>query len=149
MIGAPCNAAEVTVERAAVRKWRWNGWRQDETAAATVGGPRPKPGMTSMGVPATGSRAALRRALLLCAALLAANVAAWIWAWAIFASAPELLAVCAVVYGLGLRHAVDADHITAIDNVTRKMMQDGKRPVGVGLFFSLGHSTIVVALSNR
>src|ERR1700681_2661711 len=44
-------------------------------------------------------------------------------------------------------HAFDADHIAAIDNVTRKLMQGGRRPVGVGLFFSLGHSTIVVALS--
>jgi nickel/cobalt transporter (NiCoT) family protein len=46
-----------------------------------------------------------------------------------------------------LRHAVDADHISAIDNVTRKLMQEGKQPVSVGFFFSLGHSTIVVALS--
>jgi high-affinity nickel-transport protein len=46
-----------------------------------------------------------------------------------------------------MRHAFDADHISAIDNVTRKLMQEGKRPVGVGLFFSLGHSTIVVALT--
>jgi high-affinity nickel-transport protein len=46
-----------------------------------------------------------------------------------------------------LRHAVDPDHIAAIDNTTRKLMQDGKRPVGVGFFFSLGHSTVVVMLS--
>src|SRR5712671_4859207 len=46
-------------------------------------------------------------------------------------------------YTLGLRHAFDADHISAIDNTTRKLMQEGKRPLGVGLFFSLGHSTIV------
>jgi high-affinity nickel-transport protein len=49
-----------------------------------------------------------------------------------------------LAYSLGLRHAVDADHIAAIDNVTRKLMQEGKRPVAVGLMFSLGHSTIVV-----
>ena len=49
--------------------------------------------------------------------------------------------------GFGLRHAVDADHIAAIDNVTRKLMQDGKRPVAVGFFFSLGHSTVVILLS--
>ena len=53
-----------------------------------------------------------------------------------------------LAYGLGLRHAVDADHIAAIDNVTRKLMQDGKRPVAVGLFFSLGHSTVVVLAST-
>ena len=44
---------------------------------------------------------------------------------------------------LGLRHAVDADHIAAIDNVTRKLMQEGKRPAASGFFFSLGHSTVV------
>jgi high-affinity nickel-transport protein len=50
-------------------------------------------------------------------------------------------------YGFGLRHAFDADHISAIDNTTRKLMADGKRPLGVGFFFSLGHSTVVFALS--
>ena len=60
---------------------------------------------------------------------------------------PVLLGTALLAYTFGLRHAVDADHISAIDNVTRKLMQDGKRPVGVGFFFSLGHSTIVVALS--
>jgi high-affinity nickel-transport protein len=44
-----------------------------------------------------------------------------------------------------LRHAVDADHIAAIDNVTRKLMQEGKRPIAIGFFFSLGHSTVVIA----
>jgi len=51
-----------------------------------------------------------------------------------------------VSYVFGLRHGVDADHIAAIDNTTRKLMQDGKRPYTVGLWFSLGHSTVVVAL---
>jgi high-affinity nickel-transport protein len=50
-------------------------------------------------------------------------------------------------YTLGLRHAFDADHIAAIDNTTRKLMADGKRPLGVGLFFSLGHSTVVFVLA--
>jgi len=50
-------------------------------------------------------------------------------------------------YTLGLRHAFDADHISAIDNTTRKLMSDGKRPLSVGLFFSLGHSTVVFALA--
>ena len=50
-------------------------------------------------------------------------------------------------YTLGLRHAFDADHIAAIDNTTRKLMAEGKRPLSVGLFFSLGHSTIVFALA--
>jgi high-affinity nickel-transport protein len=50
-------------------------------------------------------------------------------------------------YTLGLRHAFDADHISAIDNTTRKLMRDGRRPLTVGFFFSLGHSTIVFALA--
>jgi high-affinity nickel-transport protein len=50
-------------------------------------------------------------------------------------------------YTLGLRHAFDADHISAIDNTTRKLMTDGRRPMSVGLFFSLGHSTVVLALT--
>ena len=50
-------------------------------------------------------------------------------------------------YTLGLRHAFDADHISAIDNTTRKLMQEGKRPLSVGFWFSLGHSTIVFALA--
>ena len=50
-------------------------------------------------------------------------------------------------YTLGLRHAFDADHIAAIDNTTRKLMNDGQRPLGVGFFFSLGHSTVVFALA--
>jgi high-affinity nickel-transport protein len=57
---------------------------------------------------------------------------------------PALLGTSFLAYCLGLRHAVDADHIAAIDNVTRKLMQQGKRPIGVGLMFSLGHSTVVV-----
>ena len=53
----------------------------------------------------------------------------------------------AVAYGLGLRHAFDADHIAAIDDTTRYLLQKGKRPLGVGFFFSLGHSSVVMALS--
>ena len=50
-------------------------------------------------------------------------------------------------YTLGMRHAFDADHISAIDNTTRKLMAEGKRPLSVGFWFSLGHSTIVFALA--
>jgi len=53
----------------------------------------------------------------------------------------------ALAYGFGLRHAFDADHISAIDDTTRYLLQKGKRPLGVGFFFSLGHSTIVMGLS--
>src|SRR5215472_7135285 len=52
-----------------------------------------------------------------------------------------------LAYTLGIRHAFDADHIAAIDNTTRKLVGDGKRPLSVGFFFSLGHSTIVFALA--
>ena len=81
------------------------------------------------------------------AVLIAANVAAWAWALIAFRDYPVLLGTALLAYGFGLRHAVDADHIAAIDNVTRKLMQDGKRPIGIGFFFSLGHSTVVVLAS--
>ena len=76
-----------------------------------------------------------------------ANLALWGLAIAAFHNYPLLLGTSFLAYSFGLRHAVDADHIAAIDNVTRKLMQQGERPVGVGLFFSLGHSTIVFGLS--
>ena len=76
--------------------------------------------------------------------LLLANVGAWAWALLLFHDHPLLLGTALLAYGFGLRHAVDADHIAAIDNVTRKLMQEGQRPVAVGFFFSLGHSTVVV-----
>ena len=81
------------------------------------------------------------------AILIAANVTAWVWAFAAFADRPALMATAFLAYTFGLRHAFDADHIAAIDNVVRKLMQDGKTPYSVGFFFSLGHSTIVVLAS--
>jgi len=76
--------------------------------------------------------------------LAVANVAAWAWAFLAFRDYPVLLGTAFLAYGFGLRHAVDADHIAAIDNVTRKLMQEGKRPVAAGFYFSLGHSTVVL-----
>jgi high-affinity nickel-transport protein len=76
--------------------------------------------------------------------LILANIAVWAWALIAFRHYPVLLGTALLAYSFGLRHAVDADHIAAIDNVTRKLMQEGKRPISVGFFFSLGHSTIVV-----
>ena len=81
------------------------------------------------------------------ACLVIVNAAAWAWALAMFRGNPALLGTALLAYTFGLRHAVDADHIAAIDNVTRKLMQDGQRPVSVGLYFSLGHSTVVVIAS--
>jgi nickel/cobalt transporter (NiCoT) family protein len=78
------------------------------------------------------------------ALLIAANACAWIWALVEFAGQPALLGTALLAYTFGLRHAVDADHIAAIDNVVRKLMQVGQRPVSVGFFFALGHSTVVV-----
>src|ERR1700729_873785 len=75
------------------------------------------------------------------------NIGAWTWAFLAFRDKPVLLGTAFLAYTFGLRHAVDADHIAAIDNVTRKLMHDGKHPVSVGLFFSLGHSTVVVLAS--
>ncbi|MDE1156512.1 MAG: HoxN/HupN/NixA family nickel/cobalt transporter [Acidobacteriaceae bacterium] len=84
------------------------------------------------------------RIVALYSGLLAFNVAAWVWAAIAFRPHPVLLGSAFLAYGFGLRHAVDADHIAAIDNVTRTMMQTGKRPVSLGLWFSLGHSTVVI-----
>jgi high-affinity nickel-transport protein len=60
---------------------------------------------------------------------------------------PGLAGLATLAYTFGLRHAFDADHIAAIDNTTRKLLQDGKKPLGTGFFFSLGHSTIVFSLT--
>src|SRR5215468_5684936 len=79
--------------------------------------------------------------------LVAVNVVVWTCALVVFHDHPLLLGTALLAYGFGLRHAVDADHIAAIDNVTRKLMQAGERPVTIGLFFSLGHSTVVVLAS--
>lgn len=87
------------------------------------------------------------RIIAIYAILIPANVLAWLWALIAFRDQPVLLGTALLAYTFGLRHAVDADHIAAIDNVTRKLMQSGKRPLSVGLFFSLGHSTVVIVAS--
>lgn len=79
--------------------------------------------------------------------LISFNLLAWVLALVAFARTPALLLIALTAYTFGLRHAFDADHISAIDNVTRKLMQENKRPVAVGFFFSLGHSTVVVLLT--
>ncbi|HEX9014436.1 MAG TPA: HoxN/HupN/NixA family nickel/cobalt transporter [Chloroflexota bacterium] len=74
------------------------------------------------------------------------------WGMLVFLVAPEYpsalgLGVGFSAYLLGLRHAFDADHIAAIDNTTRKLMADGKQPLGVGFFFAMGHSTVVLGIA--
>ncbi len=88
-----------------------------------------------------------RRLVVIYTFLVSFNVGIWAALLLTAVKYPLLLGLAPVAYGFGLRHAVDPDHIAAIDNTTRKLMQDGQRPVAVGFFFSLGHSTIVFALS--
>ncbi len=76
--------------------------------------------------------------------LITANIVVWIWAFYTFRAHPVTLGTAFLAYSFGLRHAVDADHIAAIDNVTRKLMQSGERPVTVGFWFALGHSAVVI-----
>jgi high-affinity nickel-transport protein len=104
--------------------------------------PQPTSNISTTDARAFGSKGA---AILL--GLIAANLVCWMLAWLEFREHPLLIGTAVLAYTLGLRHAVDADHIAAIDNVTRSMMQAGKRPLAVGLFFSLGHSTVVFAAS--
>jgi high-affinity nickel-transport protein len=92
----------------------------------------------------SGGAETRRRIGALYLVLVAANLIAWAWAFLAFRGDAVLLGTALLAYGFGLRHAVDADHIAAIDNVTRKLMQEGKRPVCVGFYFSLGHSTVVI-----
>src|SRR3989449_2955452 len=63
------------------------------------------------------------------------------------ANHPAFIWLGGVAYMLGLRHAFDADHISAIDNTTRRLLQGGQKPIGVGFFFSLGHSTVVFVVA--
>ena len=122
--------------RSLIQNWRGNGKLDGISDSAVRCGER---GEKSMNL-----RARIFWIYLL---LFFVNIAAWVWAFVAFAHFPLLLGTALLAYSFGLRHAVDADHIAAIDNVTRKLMQEGKRPVAVGFFFSLGHSTIVILAS--
>jgi high-affinity nickel-transport protein len=84
------------------------------------------------------------RIVAMYATLALVNLIAWAWGYAVVRTSPMLIGTAFLAYSFGLRHAMDADHIAAIDNVTRKLMNDGKRPVTVGFFFALGHSLTVV-----
>jgi high-affinity nickel-transport protein len=101
--------------------------------------------LSALGSVLSDNRADVRVRIIGIYAILAIlNVGAWLGAFLLFSDQPVLLGTAFLAYSFGLRHAVDADHIAAIDNVTRKLMQEGKRPVTVGFFFSLGHSAVVV-----
>jgi len=76
-----------------------------------------------------------------------ATAAAWLWALLLFSGKPVLLGAAVLACSLGLRHGLDPDHIAAIDNVTSKLMQAGKRPVAVGFLLALGHFAVVVLAS--
>ena len=98
-----------------------------------------------MSPPSTSKSMDLRyRAAGLLALLVMANIGAWLWAFSLFHSQPLMIGAALLAWGLGLRHAVDADHIAAIDNVTRKLVQDGQKPLMVGFWFAAGHSSIVI-----
>ncbi|MBX6755080.1 MAG: HoxN/HupN/NixA family nickel/cobalt transporter, partial [Thermorudis peleae] len=71
----------------------------------------------------------------------------WGMLLSVAAAHPSILGLGGLAYSFGLRHAFDADHIAAIDNTTRKLLQQRQRPVGVGFFFSLGHSTVVFLIA--
>ena len=75
------------------------------------------------------------RIIFLYTLLIGFNAGAWVWALIAFHNYPILIGTAFLAYTFGLRHAVDADHIAAIDNVTRKLMQQGKRPVACWFLF--------------
>ncbi len=99
---------------------------------------------TRMSSPLPRCAVAHRAPISLLLLLVALNLLAWAWALIAFADHPALLGTALLAYLFGLRHAVDADHIAAIDNVVRKLMRQGGRPFSVGFFFSVGHSTLIV-----
>jgi high-affinity nickel-transport protein len=85
--------------------------------------------------------------IFLLAVLMAVSAALWLATLIVLRGNPAWLALAAAAYGFGLRHAFDADHIAAIDSITRRQLAAGKRSTYVGLEFSLGHSTVVLVLA--
>lgn len=82
--------------------------------------------------------------IFMIALLITVNAVIWAAIAVVLHFHPKLVAPAALSYSLGLRHALDADHISAIDLMTRRLIASGQRPATVGTFFSLGHSTIVI-----
>ncbi|WVW83261.1 hypothetical protein I302_105280 [Kwoniella bestiolae CBS 10118] len=89
----------------------------------------------------------LGRSILLVGGELLANAICWIAAGICFRDADGLLGLALLAWTIGLRHGLDADHISAIDNATRQLVSLGQLPITCGLFFSLGHSTIVIVVN--
>lgn len=89
-----------------------------------------------------------RRLAGLGAVIAGLHILGWggVW-WGVRHGAPALTGLAGLAYAFGLRHAFDADHIAAIDNTTRRLMNEVRRPLGVGFFFSLGHSTVVFLMT--
>ncbi|CRL25311.1 Nickel/cobalt transporter, high-affinity [Penicillium camemberti] len=87
------------------------------------------------------------RAIGIIAFIALLNIIVWVAAAIVLSYHPSLVSTAALAYSLGLRHAFDADHISAIDLMTRRLLATGQKPVTVGTFFSLGHSTIVIITS--
>ena len=87
------------------------------------------------------------RATALVSSLLLMSAFLWALSFLAFDGNRSLLALASLAFVFGLRHAMDADHIAAIDSITRRLLYDGSPRISVGLMFSLGHSTVVVGLS--
>jgi high-affinity nickel-transport protein len=121
--------------------------------SAVSAGAGKRPGLRAFWASLDGGQ---RRTLLMMASVIAAlHVIGFVTLFAFVApnkysigsSGVFTIGIGFTAYTLGMRHAFDADHISAIDNTTRKLMNEGKRPLSVGFWFSLGHSTIVFALA--
>ncbi|MFH1334034.1 MAG: hypothetical protein ABIH77_01840 [Pseudomonadota bacterium] len=93
------------------------------------------------------NRSLLTRTKMLYGFVILVNLLVWMIAWVAYHRFPISLSLCFLAYGFGLKHGLDADHITAIDNVTRKLVQKHYQPTTIGFYFSLGHSTVVLLLT--
>jgi high-affinity nickel-transport protein len=99
------------------------------------------------GLTSSFDRGEWTRLVLFYGAIVALHIVGWGILLSEASQYPALVGLGALAYSFGLRHAFDADHISAIDDTTRKLLQQGKRPVGVGFFFSFGHSTVVFLIA--
>ena len=97
--------------------------------------------------PGTTGRAERAELARFSGVIIALHAVGWGLVWLAAPRHPVVMGLAGLAYSFGLRHAFDADHIAAIDNTTRKLMGGPRRPLGVGFFFSLGHSTVVLALT--